>query len=98
MKASYQHRFIGQHLQSKYGHIRRWPFSCASQVETALCRTGLSLSAGDFLVIDLDRNGVCCGKVSDLKGMAAFSRDSLVVSYHELERAFYEQHTDWDEF
>ena len=97
MNTSYQHRFIGQHLQNKYGHLRHWPFSSASQVEIELCRACLSLSVGDFLVIEVGRNGVRFGKVADLEGLAAFSRDSLVISYHELERAFYEQHADWVE-
>ncbi len=97
MKPSYQHRFIGQHLQSKYGHLRHWPFSSALQVETELGRADLSLCVGDFLVIDFGRNGVFCGKVAGLQGLVAFSSDSLVISYHELERAFHEQHADWIE-
>jgi hypothetical protein len=52
---------------------------------------------GDYLVVGMDRNGVRCGKASDLQGLAAFSADSLVVPYHELERAFHEKHTDYVE-
>jgi len=97
MRASYQHKVIGQYLHSRFGHLREWPFSSSSDLERELCRRSISLAAGDFLVVGLDRDGIRCGTVAGLQGLAAFSRDSLVVSYYELERAFYEQHSDWGE-
>jgi hypothetical protein len=92
MKPSYQHRFIGQHLQSKYGHLHNWPFISAAEIEEELCERNLALVVGDYLLVSMGRSGVRCGKVSDLHGLAGFPADSLVVPYHELERAFYEQY------
>jgi hypothetical protein len=97
MKSTYQHRFIARHLQNKFGHLHDWPFCSDDEIEEELCRESLSLAVGDYLVVGMDRNGVRCGKASDLQGLAAFSADSLVIPYHELERAFHEKHTDYVE-
>ena len=97
MKATCQHRFIAQHLQNTFGHIPSWPFSSANEIEEELCRRNLCLAVGDYLVVGMDRNGVRCGKASDLQGLAAFPSDSLVIPFHELERAFHEQYAEYVE-
>ena len=97
MRATCQHRFIAQHLQNTFGHISTWPFCSAAEIEEELCRENLSLALGDYLVVSTGRNGVCCGKVSTLHGLAAFPSDSLVIPFHELERAFHEQYADYVE-
>lgn len=98
MKSSYQHRVIAQHLKNKFGHLHDWPFCSADEIEDELCRKNLSLAVGDYLVFSMGCNGVHCGKASDLQGLAEFSADSLVIPYHELERAFHEQHSGFVEF
>jgi len=97
MKATCQHRFIAQHLQNALGHIHNWPFSSADEIEEELCRKNLSLAVGDYFVVSMGRDGVRCGKVSILEGLAAFPSDSLVIPYHELERAFHEQYAEYVE-
>jgi len=97
MKTTCQHRIIAQHLQNTFGHLRNWPFCSAAEIEDELCRENLSLAVGDFLVVGMDRNGVRCGKASTLQGLAAFPSDSLVIPFHELERAFHEQYADYVE-
>lgn len=97
MKATYQHRIIAQHLQNAFGHLHNWPFCSAAEIEDELRRESLSLVVGDYLVVNMARNGLRCGKASTLHGLAAFPADSLVVPYHELERAFHEQHADYVE-
>ena len=97
MKATCQHRIIAQHLQNTFGHLRNWPFCSAAEIEDELCIEDLSLAVGDFLVVGMDRNGVRCGKASALHGLAAFPADSLVIPFHELERAFHEQYADYVE-
>ena len=98
MKPTYQHRIIAQHLQNKFGHLHDWPFCSADGIADDLCRGNLSLSVGDYLVVTIGRNGVRCGKARDLHGLADFAADSLVIPYHELERAFHEQHANYVEF
>lgn len=98
MRSTYQHKIVAQHLQSTYGHLRNWPFSSAFEIEEELCRRNLSLTAGDYLVVGMDRTGTRCGKVGDLQEASAFPSNALVISYPELERAFHEQHTHWVEF
>lgn len=97
MKSTYQHRIISRHLQNKFGHLHDWPFCFAAEIEEELCRKSLSLAGGDYLVVSMGRSGVRCDKASDLRGLAAFPSDSLVIPYHELERAFHEQYTDYVE-
>jgi len=97
MKATCQHRIIAQHLQNTLCHLRNWPFCSAAEIEDELCRESLSLAAGDYLVVGMDRNGGRCGKASTLHGLAAFPSDSLVIPFHELERAFHEQYADYVE-
>ena len=97
MKATCQHRFIAQHLQNTFGQISTWPLCSAKEIEEELCRKNLSLSVGDYFVVSMGRDGVCCGKVSTLEGLADFPSDSLVIPYHELERAFNEKHTHYVE-
>lgn len=97
MKATCQHRFIAQHLQNAFGHIPTWPFCSVAEIEDELCGESLSLAVGDYLVVSMGRNGVRCGKVSTLEGLATFPSDSLIIPYHELERAFHEQHADYVE-
>ena len=97
MKATCQHRFISQHLQNTFGHIPSWPFSSANEIEEELCRKHLSLAVGDYVVVIMGRDGVRCGKVSTLEGLSAFPSDSLVIPFHELERAFHEQYADYVE-
>jgi hypothetical protein len=97
MKSTYQQRIIARHLQNKFGHLHDWPFCSATEIEDELCRESLSLAAGDYLVVGMDRNGVRCGKASTLHGLAAFPSDSIVIPYHELERAFHDQYADYVE-
>ena len=97
MKPTCQHRFIAQHLQNTFGHLRNWPFSSVAEIEKELCRKNLSLAVGDYLVVSLDRDSFCFGKTSTLQGLTDFPADSFVIPYHELERAFYEQYTDYVE-
>ena len=97
MNSTCQHRFIAQHLQNTFGHISTWPFCSAAEIEEELCRKNLSLALGDYLVVSTGRNGVRCGKASTLHGLAAFPSDSLIVPFHELERAFHEQYADYVE-
>jgi hypothetical protein len=97
MKSTYQHRIVALHLHNKFGHLSDWPLCSAAEIEEELGRRNLSLSEGDYLVVIRGRNGVRCGKASSLEELAAFPSDSLVVPYHELERAFYEQHAEYVE-
>lgn len=97
MKATCQHRFIAQHLQNTYRHLRNWPFCSAAEIEDELCGENLSLALGDYLVVGVGRNGIRCGKANTLHGLAAFPSDSLVIPFHELERAFHEQHASYVE-
>jgi hypothetical protein len=97
MNPTCQHRFIAQHLQITFGHLHNWPFFSATEIEDELCERNLALGVGDYLVISMGRSGVRCGKASDLHGLAAFPSDSLVVPYHELERAFHEQYAEYVE-
>ena len=98
MRPTYQHTIIANHLQATCGRRRDWPFRSASEIEEKLCREQLSLSQGEFLVVSLCDDGGCIRKVAGLEGMAGFPSTSLVVPFHQLERAFHEQHTDWVEF
>lgn len=97
MKLTCQQRFIAQHIQKSFGHISNWPFCSTAEIEDELCGKGVSLASGDYLVVSMGRNGVRCGKVSTLEGLAAFPSDSFVIPYHELERAFHEQYADYVE-
>jgi len=97
MVATCQHRFIAQHLQNIFGRIPSWPFCSAAEIEDELCRESLSLAVGDYLVVGMERDGVRCAKASTLQGLAGFPSDSLVIPYHELERAFHEQYADYVE-
>ena len=97
MRATYQQKIIANHLQRTLGHLPSWPFKSPLEVEDELCRQGLSLTNGEFLVLELGSESVRCGKLDGLSALADFPSNSVVFSYHELERAFYEQHTDWIE-
>lgn len=97
MKPSYQHRIVAQHLQSKCRHLADWPYRSPAEVESDLCGESLSLSAGDYLVVSQSSGNARFGKVSDLQGLAAFPADCVVIPYHELERAFHEQYSDFAE-
>lgn len=98
MKATCQHRFIAQHLQNSFGNILSWPFCSATEIEEELSAKNLSLAVGDYFVVSMGRDGVRCGKASSLEGLAAFPSDSLVIPFHELERAFHEQYAEYVEF
>ena len=95
MSATYQHKSIGHYLQSTYSHLRNWPFRSAEHISDELCKRDVSLADGEYLVIGLNHDGFRCGAINSLTGVADFPADSLVISYAELERAFYEQHTEW---
>lgn len=97
MEATYQHTTIANHLQATLGHRKDWPFQSASEIAEHLRREKLRLSQGDYLVVSLAGDGERIGKVTNLEGLARFPSSSLVISYHELERGFHEQHTDWVE-
>jgi hypothetical protein len=97
MRATCQQRFIAQHLQSTFGHNPTWPFSSAAEIEEELCRKNLSLAVGDYFVVSMGRDGDRCGMASSLEGFAAFPSDSLVIPFHELERAFHERYADYVE-
>ena len=66
MKATCQHRFIAQHLQSIFGLFSTWPFRSAAEIEEELCRKNMSLAVGDYLVVSMGRDGVRCGKTPGL--------------------------------
>ena len=97
MKSTCQHRFIAQQLENTFGHLRNWPFSSVAEIEKELCRKNLSLAVGEYFFVSLDRDSFCFGKTSTLQGLTDFPADSFVIPYHELERAFYEQYTDYVE-
>ena len=97
MRPTYQHKVMADHLQNTYGQHIDWPFCSASEIERQLCKGRLSLSPGEYLVVALSNEGGCLGKVSDIRGLAHFPRASLIISYHEIERAFHDQHTEWVE-
>jgi len=97
MKTTYQHKFIAQHLKSSYGHLEGWPSCTVSEIEAELCRHGLSLTAGNYLVVHFACSGVHCETISDFAGLAAFPSNSLVIPFHDLERAFHEQYADYVE-
>jgi hypothetical protein len=97
MEATYQHTTIANHLQATLGHRKDWPFRSASEIAEHLCRERLCLSQGDYLVVSLAGDGERIGKVTNLEELARFPSTSLVISYHQLERSFHEQHTDWVE-
>ncbi len=97
MKATCQQRIIAKHIQNKFGHFRSWPLCSATEIEEELSRMNLSLAVGDYLVVSTSRNGVRCGKASTLHELAAFPSESLVIPYHELERAFHEQYAEYVE-
>ena len=97
MRPTYQHKFVANHLQGTYGNMENWPFSSESKIEEELCKKEIAISPGEYLVVSMGRNGVRCGKVSTLHGLAAFPSDSLIIPFHELERAFHEQYADYVE-
>lgn len=97
MKPTLQQRFIAQHIQDKYGHRESWPFSSSAEIEEELCRVGLVLAGGDYLIVGSDRNGARCGKVRFLEDVTTFPSHSLIIPYHELERAFHEQYANYVE-
>lgn len=97
MKSTLQQRLIAQHIQDKYGHRESWPFSSAAEIEEELFAARLVLAGGDYLVVGSDHNGVRCGKVRSLEDLTTFPSDSLIIPYHELERAFYEQYAEYVE-
>jgi len=97
MKPTLQHLFIAQHLQDKYGHHESWPFSSAAEIEAELCGARLVLAGGDYLVVGSDHNGVRCDKARSLEDLTTFPSDSLIIPYHELERAFYDQYAEYVE-
>ena len=97
MTTSYQHKIIADHLQGTWGQSKKWPFRSALEIEKELCRGDLSLFPGEYLVVALSDSGGWIGKVTGLDGMARFPSTSLVIPFHQLERAFHEQHTDWVE-
>jgi hypothetical protein len=68
-----------------------------AEIEAELCRQQVDLDDGDYLVVAISQSGTRLGKVRELKGAAEFPSNSLVISYHELERAFHEQHADYVE-
>ena len=97
MRPTYQHTIIADHLQRSFGHRKDWPFRSASEIVDKLCRERMCLSQGEYVVVGLAGAVGCIGKVADLEGLSSFPSPSLVISYHQLERAFHEQHTDWVE-
>ena len=97
MKPTCQHRFIAQHLQNTFGHLRNWPFSSVAEIEKDLCRKNLSLAVNEYLVISFGHNDFCCGKTSTLQGLTDFPADSFVIPYHELEGALYGKYADYVE-
>ena len=97
MRPSYQHTIIADYLQRSFGRHKDWPFHSASEIADTLCRESMCLSPGEYLVVGLAGDGGSIGKVADFEGLAGFPSTSLVISYHQLERAFHEQHTDWVE-
>ena len=97
MKPTCQHRFIAQHLQNTFGHLRNWPFSSVAEIEKELCRKNLSLAVNEYLVISFGHNDFCCGKTSTLQGLTDFPADSFVIPYHELEGALYGKYADYVE-
>ena len=97
MKPTYQHKSIGQYLQTTYSQVRNWPFHSAEQLAGELCSRDVALFAGQFLVIGMDQDGIHCGAIDGLAGLADFPADSMVITYAELEGAFYEQHQEWIE-
>ena len=97
MRVTYQHKIVAQHLHITFGHRHEWPFGSAAEIEDELCKGKLSLSPGEYLVVALSEDGGRLGKVSDIQGLADFPRTSLIISYHEIERAFHDKHTVWVE-
>jgi hypothetical protein len=97
MHTTYQHRVVAQYLQNTFGRLNNSPFSSSTSIEEDLCRQRLVLRAGDYLVVAIDRNRVRYGKVNGLSELAAFPSHSIVIPFHELERAFYEHHTEYIE-
>jgi hypothetical protein len=97
MRPNYQHKIIAEHLQNTYGQRMNWPFCSAIEIEEELRKVKLSLSPGDYLVIGLSEDSGRLGKVSDIQGLADFPRTSLIISYHEIERAFHDKHAEWVE-
>jgi len=97
MKATLQHRIIASHVADLYGHLTDWPFDDMSQIVAELAMTGIVLTAGEYLVVNLGTSGSRFGKATSLHELAGFPGDSMVISYRELEEAFYEQHVEWVE-
>lgn len=97
MNPTLQQRFISGHIQDKYGHIEMWPFISSVEIERELCSADLFLTSGDYLVVSTDCNGARCRKVRSLEELTTFPSDSLIIPYHELERAFHEQYADYVE-
>jgi hypothetical protein len=97
MTPTYQQKIIATHLQSTCGQRKNWPFASASEIEDELCKGRLSLSPGEYLVVALSDDGGRLGKVSDIQGLAHFPRTSLIISYHEIERAFHDIYAEWVE-
>lgn len=97
MKVTYQHRVVARHLHGAYGHIRDWPFSSPEEIERELSRQEVHLGPGDYLVVDAQGGANGIGKAAGLLCLSAYGKQSLVIPYSELERAFHEQHADWAE-
>ena len=97
MTSTFQQRFIAHHIQHKYGHREMWPFSSSAEIEEELCGGDLFFTGGDYLVVGSDHNGVRCDKARSLEDLTTFPSDSLIIPYHELERAFYDQYAEYVE-
>ena len=97
MKPTLQQTTIGTHLQTSRGHRINWPFNSASEIAEQLCKKGLSLRQGEYLVVSLSGTEPQIEKATNLEDLAGVPGTSLVIPYHELERGFHEQHAEWIE-
>jgi hypothetical protein len=97
MNPTLQHTVIARHLDRHYGHLPCWPFSSIEAIVEELQSVGLAIKRGEYLVVCFQHTSEPFCKITQLQDLCVFYKDSVVISYAELERAFHEQYTDWVE-
>ena len=94
MNPTYQQALIGAFIQAKFCRLDDWPFQSSTEITADLVRNNLSINVGEYFVLDLRSVENRISKLSTFEELAGVSAEAKLVPYHELERAFYEQHSE----
>jgi hypothetical protein len=94
MNTTYQQALIGAFIHAKFRRLDDWPFKSSAEITAYLVRNDLSIKNGEYLVVDLGSVENRISKLAAFEELASVSAEAKLVPYHELERAFYEQHRE----